>query len=91
MIIQSLTLIVLCLTFFAIVWYSWETRELRKWQKRQAQLSVIHMEMNYLISVHASGPERSPGVLLNKWEMAQREIIQGQDISMRDLFDPNKR
>jgi hypothetical protein len=87
---EILTLIVLLLTLGAIVWYSWEIRELRKWQKRQAQLSVIHMEMNRVIGEHANGPERSPGVLLRRWEIAQRKIIQGEDINMKDLFYTNK-
>ena len=32
---------ILLLTFFAIVWYSWETRQLRKWQRLQALLSIF--------------------------------------------------
>lgn len=94
---EIFTVIILSVTLVAILWYSFETRwlrketmELRKWQKRQAQLSVIHTEMNRVISEHANGPEHSPGALLRRWEMAQRKIIQGEDIDMRDLFDANK-
>lgn len=88
--IEILTLVILFFTLIAILWYSWETRELRKWQRRQAQLSVIHMEMNRVISEHANGLERSSGFHLGRWEMIQRKIIQGEDVDMKDVFDTNK-
>ncbi len=29
----------------ALVWYSWETHQLKKWQKKQIQLSILELEM----------------------------------------------
>ncbi|HBX16162.1 MAG TPA: hypothetical protein DEF57_02555 [Candidatus Magasanikbacteria bacterium] len=31
--------------FVVLFWYSWETHQLRKWQKRQAQLTVLDLDM----------------------------------------------
>ena len=90
-ILDILTLVVLTFTLAAIIWYSWETRELRKWQKRQAQLSLIHMEMNRIISEHANGPDRSPGARLGRWEIAQRKIIWEEEVDMKQLFESDGR
>ncbi len=32
---------ILLVTFLAIVWYSWETRQLRRWQKLQVLLTIF--------------------------------------------------
>jgi hypothetical protein len=33
------------LILFAIAWYSWETHLLKKWQKKQVQLTILGLEM----------------------------------------------
>jgi len=43
-----------CIQIFilvALVWYSIETRQLRKWQKRQAQLTILELDMKRVETV----------------------------------------
>lgn len=84
--IQILTLIILFLTLVAICWYSFETRELRIWQKRQAQLSVIHMQINKIISEHTNGPDRSPGFHLGPLMKTQQEILEGERDNLKGVL-----
>ena len=41
--------------FINLFWYSWETRQLRKWQKRQVQLSILEMDMQRVQNTHNQG------------------------------------
>lgn len=31
--------------FIALIWYSWETHRLKKWQKKQVLLTILELEM----------------------------------------------
>ncbi len=41
---------ILFLTFLAIIWYSWETRKLREWQKRNLQMSILDLAVRIKIA-----------------------------------------
>jgi hypothetical protein len=32
--------------FCALIFYTWETRKLRKWQQKQVQLTILNMELD---------------------------------------------
>ena len=41
---------ILFVTFLAILWYSWETRQLRKWQIKQVQLTLLDLHLSRQIA-----------------------------------------
>jgi hypothetical protein len=41
--VATLTCLILFFTLLAIIWYSWETWQLRKWQKRSLQMSIVDL------------------------------------------------
>lgn len=46
--------------FIALLWYSWETSQLRKWQKKQAQLTVLGLDMQRIRNHHDTGSNPTP-------------------------------
>jgi hypothetical protein len=48
------------LIFCALFWYSWETRQLRKWQKRQVQLTILDLDMQRVRSAYENRGNPTP-------------------------------
>mgnify|MGYP001604482525 CR=1 len=79
--------LILLMTFLAIVWYSWETRQLRKWQKKQAQLTLLSLHTQRQV---ASAEHHGRNFLPSGEDYARtvREIMEQGKFDPKLLFTP---
>ena len=77
---------ILLFTFFAIVWYSWETRQLRKWQQKQVQLSIVDLDMQRVRS-NAEG-RGNPTPYGEAFPIIMRKIYDSGNFDPKVLYSP---
>lgn len=76
--------IILIFTFFALVWYSFETRALRQWQKKQVQSAMFNLDIQRVMH-HAEHPEiRMP--YGKPFPLIMREIYELGEFDLKDLY-----
>lgn len=75
---------ILFVTLVAIIWYSWETHFLRKWQKKQAQATLVNLVMQ------ASINHEKLGNLHTLYPKPIREIYELGKLDLRDFFSDKR-
>lgn len=72
--------------FVVLFWYSWETRQLRKWQKRQAQLTILDLDMQRVRHSSVSGGNPTP--YGEKFPIIIRKIYELGKFDPKVLYSP---
>lgn len=75
---------ILSASLVVIIWYSWETHLLRKWQKKQAQATLVNLVMQ------ASINHDKLGNLHSLYPRPIREIYELGKLDLRDFFSDKR-
>ena len=70
--------------FVILFWYSWETRQLRKWQKKQAQLTILSLDMQRVKS--SSENHFNPTPYGEKFPLIIRKIYELGEFDPKVLY-----
>ncbi|MFC1595247.1 hypothetical protein ACFL3E_02380 [Patescibacteria group bacterium] len=63
---------------FAILWYSYETRILRIWQKKQTLISIVNMELGKILREGFKD-------FSNRQKMI-KDILKNKNVNIEDLY-----
>jgi len=72
--------------FITLFWYSWETRQLRKWQKKQAQLTILGLDMQR-VKTHSEG-RINPAPYGEKFPIIIRKIYELGEFDPKIMYSP---
>lgn len=72
--------------FFALLWYSWETHQLREWQKKQAQLTLLGLDMQR-VKNHSEN-RGNPTPYGEAFPMIIRKIYEQGKFNPKVLYSP---
>ena len=80
--------LILFLTLAAIIWSSYETRELRKWQIKNVQMSIINLQTNIKIAQQKSLNEGNPvsPYVTNNFGETIRKIYEEGKLDLKDIY-----
>lgn len=80
--------LILFLTLVAIYWYSYETKQLRKWQTKTVQMSILELQTNIKIAQQKSLTENNPvsPYITREFGETIRKVYEEGKLDLKDIY-----